>query len=103
MKYRTYNVTIEYFGKKKTDKYPDSVICLGRDGSFLVLDASGDGIRFEAARCRVDQISANAIFISGFTDKPQYITAYCIYADNALSNNIEKGKVQAQSNTRGKL
>lgn len=81
---RLYNVTIEYFGIKKQDKFPKSTICLGKDGAFLVMDAQGETVRFVANNCKVEQIAAHVIILRGYTDKPRYITAYCVYAnDNA--------------------
>lgn len=79
---RLYNVTIEYTGLKRQDKFPQSTICLGKDGDLLVMDADGERIRFVAGNCRVEQIAAHVIIIHGFTDKPRHITAYCVYADN---------------------
>lgn len=76
-----YNVTIEYLGRKKQDKFPLSTISLGQDGAFLVMDEDGQKIRFDASRCRVEQIAAHVIIISGFTTKPQHITAYCVYSN----------------------
>jgi hypothetical protein len=78
---RRYNVTIEYMGRERHDKFPMSTICLGRDGVFLVMDSEGKTVRFVARDCRVDQIAANVIILLGYTDKPQHITAYCVYTD----------------------
>ena len=78
---RLYNVTIEYLGIKKQDKFPKSIICLGKDGVFLVMDAEGKGVRFVAQDCKVEQIAAHVIIVRGYTDKPRHITAYCIYAN----------------------
>lgn len=78
---RLYNVTIEYLGIKKQDKFPKSTICLGKDGAFLVMDADGNGIRFAATNCKVEQIAAHVIILRGYTDKPRHITAYCVYAN----------------------
>ena len=54
---RLYNVTIEYLGMKKQDKFPQSTICLGKDGAFLVMDEEGNGVRcqshFVESPCRV--------------------------------------------------
>lgn len=80
---RLYNVTIEYLGLKKKDKFPRSTICLGKDGAFLVMDADGQRIWFVAKDCKVDQIAAHVIIIRGYTDNPRHITAYCMYAGNA--------------------
>ena len=81
---RLYNVTIEYLGLKKQDKFTLSTICLGKDGAFLVMDAEGKSIRFEAKDCKVEQIAAHVIILRGYTDKPQHITAYCMYANNTI-------------------
>lgn len=78
---RLYNVTIEYLGLKKQDKFPQSTICLGKDGAFLVMDDEGNGVRFVAQDCRVEQIAAHVIIIRGYTDRPRSITAYCVYAN----------------------
>ena len=78
---RTYNVTIEYLGRKKVDKFPQSTICLGKDGAFLVMDSDGATVKFSANSCKVEQIAAHVIIIHGFTDKPRHITAYCIYSN----------------------
>jgi hypothetical protein len=95
-----YNVTIEYLGFKKQDKFPMSTICLGKDGAFLVMDAEGKSVRFAANDCKVEQIAAHVIIIRGYTDKQRHITAYCIYANAALtggeavpSNGVVGGKV----------
>lgn len=79
---RIYNVTIEYLGRKKQDKFPGATICLGRDGAFLVMDLEGKTIRFAANNCKVEQIAANVIIVQGYTDKPRHMTAYCIYANS---------------------
>ena len=76
---RLYNVSIEYLGRKTVDKFPQSTICLGKDGAFLVMDSEGKGVRFVANNCKVEQIAAHVIIVRGFTDKPRHITAYCIY------------------------
>ena len=81
---RLYQVTIEYLGIKKQDKFPQSTICLGNDGAFLVMDSEGNGVRFAAHDCKVEQIAAHVIIIRGFTDKPRHMTAYCVYANNTL-------------------
>ena len=78
---RLYNVTIEYLGLKKLDKFPQSTICLGKDGAFLVMDAEGKALRFVANNCKVEQIAAHVIIVHGYTDKPRHITAYCVYAN----------------------
>ena len=78
---RLYNVTIEYLGLKKHDKFPLSTICLGKDGAFLVMDAQGKTVRFVAKNCKVEQIAAHVIILHGYTDKPRHITAYCVYAN----------------------
>ena len=79
---RLYNVTIEHLGRKRTDKFPASTICMGKDGAFLVMDANGTQVRFAANHCRVEEIAAHVVIVTGFTDRPRHITAYCIYADN---------------------
>ena len=76
---RLYNVTIEYLGLKKQDKFLQSTICLGKDGAFLVMDSEGTGIRFVAQDCKVEQIAAHVIIVRGYTDGPHHITAYCTY------------------------
>ena len=78
---RLYNVTIEYLGLKKQDRFPQSTICLGKDGAFLIMDSEGKTVRFVANDCKVEQIAAHVIIVHGFTDKPRHITAYCIYAN----------------------
>ena len=82
---RLYNVTIEYLGLKKRDKFPMSTICLGKDGAFLVMDSDGNTCRFLANNCKVEEIAAHVIIVRGFTDKPRHMTAYCIYANDDLS------------------
>ena len=78
---RLYNVTIEYLGRKRKDKFPLSTICLGKDGSFLVMDSDGQNVRFVANDCKVEQIAAHVIIFRGYTEKPQHVTAYCVYAN----------------------
>jgi hypothetical protein len=78
---RLYNVTIEYLGIKKRDQFPQSTICLGKDGKFLVMDAEGKSVRFAANNCKVEQIAAHVIIVRGYTDKPRHVTAYCVYAN----------------------
>ena len=78
---RIYNVTIEHLGRKKQNKFPLSTICLGKDGAFLVMDADGRKVRFAAKDCKVEQIAAHVIILRGYTDKPQHVTAYCVYAN----------------------
>lgn len=78
---RLYNVTIEYLGSKKRSTFPQSTICLGKDGAFLVMDAKGNGVRFVANDCKVEQIAAHVIIVRGYTDTPRHITAYCVYAN----------------------
>lgn len=78
---RLYNVTLEYLGIKKQDKFELSTICLGKDGAFLVMDSEGKTVRFVANDCKVLQIAAHVIILRGYTDKPRNITAYCIYAN----------------------
>ena len=82
---RLYNVTVEYLGRKKRDKFPKSTICLGKDGTFLVMDADGKTVSFIANNCKVEQILADVIILRGYryTDKPRHITAYCTYANAA--------------------
>ena len=78
---RLYNVTIEYLGRKKVDKFPSSIICLGKKGEFLVMDSAGQNERFAANHCKVEQIAAHVIILRGYTDKPRHITAYCVYTN----------------------
>lgn len=78
---RLFNVTIECLGLKKKDKFPASTICLGKDGAFLVMDAEGKSIRFSANNCKVEEIAAHVIILSGYTDKPRHIKAYCVYSN----------------------
>lgn len=87
---RLYNVTVEYLGLKKQDKFLQSTICLGKDGAFLVMDIEGKTVRFAANNCKVEEIAANVIVLKGYTDKPRHITAFCIYAN-------VRGKVGAES------
>ena len=82
---RLYNVSIEYLGIKKQDKFPLSTICLGKEGSFLVMDAEGQRVRFVAKDCKVEQIAAHVIIVRGYTDKPRHVTAYCVYANRDIS------------------
>lgn len=79
---RLYNVTIEYLGKKSMDKFPQSSICLGKDGTFLIMDSDGKSILFSANNCKVEQIAAHVVILRGFTDKPRHITAYCMYTND---------------------
>lgn len=76
---RLYNVTVEYLGKKKADKFQKSTICLDKNGDFLVMDCEGKAIRFKANNCKVDEIAAEVVIIRGFTDKPSHIAAFCMY------------------------
>ena len=85
---RLYNVTIEYLGIKKQDKFPASTICLGKDGAFLVMDGQGEAVRFVAQDCKVEQIAAHVIILRGYTDKPRSITAYCIYSNILLTTDF---------------
>ena len=78
---RLYNVTIEYLGLKKQDKFQKSTICLGKDGVFLVMNSEGKSVCFAANNCKVEQIAAHVIILHGFTDKPRHITAYCVYSN----------------------
>lgn len=78
---RLFDVTIEYLGRKRKDKFPLSTICLGKDGSFLVMDSDGKSVCFAANNCKVEQIAAHVIILRGYTDKPQHVTAYCVYAN----------------------
>lgn len=96
---RLYNVTIEYLGLKKQDKFPQSTICLGKDGAFLVMDEEGNGVRFVAQDCRVEQIAAHVIIVRGYTDKPRHVTAYCIYA-NSCAKTVFSDFTRNGTNTR---
>lgn len=78
---RLYNVTVEYLGRKKQEKFPQSTICLGKDGEFLVMDSDGKNVRFIAINCKVAEIAAHVIIVHGFSARPHYITAYCVYAN----------------------
>jgi hypothetical protein len=78
---RLYNVAIEYLGIKKQDRFELSTICLGKDGSFLVMDSEGKYVRFVAEDCKVTEISAHVIILRGYTRRPRSITAYCMYAE----------------------
>jgi|GEM_PF-2561702 len=97
---RLYNVTIEYLGRKKVDKFPQATICLGKDGAFLVMDSDGETIKFSANSCGVEQIAAHMIIVHGFTDKPMHITAYCIYSNSQISDKIYDGAPPALPNTK---
>ena len=88
---RLYNVTIEYLGLKKQDKFPQSTICLGKDGAFLVMDSQGKSVRFAAQDCKVEQVSAHVIILRGYTDRPRHITAYCIYANTPVDQREVSG------------
>ena len=79
---RLYNVSIEYLGRKKQDKFPQSTICLGKDGALLVMDAEGKSVRFAAKDCKVEQIAAHVIVMRGYTDKPQHVTVFCVYSND---------------------
>ena len=79
---RLFDVRIEYLGRKKFDTFERSTICLGREGDFMVMDSEGMTVRFIAHSCRVEQIAAHVIIITGFTDHPRHITAYCVYAND---------------------
>ena len=79
-----YHVTIEYLGKKQKDTFQLSTICLGKDGVFLVMDSDGKNVRFVAKDCEVEQIAAHVIILRGYTDKPEHVTAYCVYANDRL-------------------
>ena len=78
---RVFNVTIEYLGRKNVDKFPQSSICLGKDGAFLVMDSEGKTVRFSANNCKVEEIAAHFIVLRGYTEKPRHIIAYCRYAN----------------------
>ena len=79
---RLYNVSIEYLGVKKQDRFPQSTICLGKEGAFLVMDSEGQNVRFVASDCKVEQIAAHVIIIRGFTDNPRHVTAFCRYSND---------------------
>jgi hypothetical protein len=87
---RLYNVTIEYLGSKKLYKFPQSTICLGKEGELLVMDSEGKRIRFDAKDCRVEQIAAHVIIIRGYTERPRSIRAYCVYV-NTLNGGQDNG------------
>lgn len=81
---RLYDVAIEYLGRKTMDAFPQSTICLGKDGAFLVMDSEAAIVRFVAKDCRVEQIAAHVIVLRGYTDKPRHITAYCVYTNDKV-------------------
>ena len=81
---RLYNVTVEYLGRKKKDKFFLSTICLGKYGNFLVMDAEGKIVRFAANDSKVEQIAAHVIIVRGYTDKPQHVTVVCMYSNNSI-------------------
>jgi hypothetical protein len=83
---RLYNVTIEYLGIKKQDRFDLSTICLGKDGAFLVMNCEGNAVHFVANNCKVTEIAAHVIIIRGYTEKPRHMTAYCVYANTALEH-----------------
>ena len=85
---RLYNVSIEYLGRKKQDKFPQSTICLGKDGALLVMDAEGKSVRFVASDCNVEQIAAHVIIIRGYTDKPKHVTVFCVYSNEQVENRL---------------
>lgn len=72
---RLYNVRIEYTGMKNVDTFKESTICLGKEGDFMVMNSDGMTSRFMAHNCRVEQIAAHVIVVTGFTDRPRHITA----------------------------
>jgi len=78
---RLYDVSIKVLGRKKQDKFLRSTICLGKDGYFLVMDSKGQGVRFVARDCKVEQIAAHVIVIRGYTDTPRHVTVYCVYSN----------------------
>ena len=82
---RLYDVTIEFLGMKKKDTFKNAAICLGKEGEFMVMDATGSRLSFMAECCKVEQIAAHVIIIKGFTQglKPKHITAYCVYIKGA--------------------
>jgi hypothetical protein len=49
--------------------------------ALLVLDADGIGVRYSAIRCRVDVIARDVVIISGFTDRPEFVEVFCMYAE----------------------
>ena len=85
---RLYDVSIKVLGRKKQDKFLRSTICLGKDGYFLVMDSKGQGVRFVARDCKVEQIAAHVIVIRGYTDTPRHVTVYCVYSKD--SNQVEQ-------------
>jgi hypothetical protein len=89
---RLYNVTVECLGIKKVDKFPQSAICLGKDGTFLVMDSEGKSVSFVANDCKVEQIAAHVIIVRGYTDRPRHITAYCVYANNGVTGVTTAGR-----------
>ena len=75
-----YKVTVQPLGRKPID-LGLCQISLDKYGSLLVLDADGIDVRFSAQRCRVDGMARNVVIISGFTDKPEYVEVFCMYAE----------------------
>jgi hypothetical protein len=94
---KLYDVMIEYLGRKEQDKFPLSTICLGRDGTFLVMDSEGKAVRFVAKDCKVEEIAAHVIILRGYTDKPEHISAYCTYSNEHRTSVKEKDELEVQA------
>ena len=75
-----YKVSIHPLGRKPID-LGLCKISLDRHGSLLVLDEDGILVRYSAQRCRVESIARAVIIISGFSDKPEYVEVFCMYAE----------------------
>jgi hypothetical protein len=75
-----YKVSIHPLGRKPKD-IGLCTISLDRHGSLLVLDEDGILVRYSAQRCRVECMAREVIIISGFSDKPEYVEVFCMYAE----------------------
>lgn len=76
---RTYDITIEYTGLKKTETFRNVTFTLSSTGFLTVMDRDGNRILFCAQDCKVKEIAAYVIIITGYTAKPRHFTAYCVY------------------------
>jgi hypothetical protein len=75
-----YKVTVQPLGRKPID-LGLCQISLDKHGSLLVLDEDGAGVKYSVQRCRVDGMARNVVIISGFTDKPEFVEVFCMYAE----------------------
>jgi hypothetical protein len=75
-----YKVTVQPLGRKPID-FGLCKISLDKHGSLLVLDADGIGVRYSAIRCWVECMGRDVVIISGFTDRPEFVEVFCMYAE----------------------